>query len=61
VITTNLAFKDWPSVFPNATCVTALVDRLTHHADLCLIEGQSYRRREAEEARNARSAKRTSA
>jgi DNA replication protein DnaC len=54
VITTNLAFKDWPGVFPNATCVTALVDRLTHHADICLIEGQSYRRREAEAARKAR-------
>jgi DNA replication protein DnaC len=57
VITTNLAFKDWPSVFPNATCVTALVDRLTHHADICLIEGQSYRLREAEEARKRRSSK----
>ena len=51
VITTNLAFKDWPTIFPNASCVTALIDRLTHHADIALIEGQSYRRREAEARR----------
>ena len=51
VITSNLAFKDWPTIFPNASCVTALIDRLTHHADICLIEGQSYRRREAEARR----------
>jgi DNA replication protein DnaC len=51
VISTNLAFKDWPSIFPNASCVTALIDRLTHHADICLIEGHSYRRREAEARR----------
>jgi DNA replication protein DnaC len=51
VITTNLAFKDWPTIFPTASCVTALIDRLTHHADICLIEGHSYRRREAEARR----------
>jgi DNA replication protein DnaC len=54
VITTNLAFADWPDIFPGASCVTALIDRLTHHAEVCLIEGESYRRREAEEKHNAR-------
>jgi len=54
VITTNLAFSDWPDIFPNASCVTALIDRLTHHADISLIEGESYRLREAEETRKAR-------
>jgi len=55
VITTNLAFSDWPSVFPNASCVTALIDRLTHHADICRIEGESYRHREAEARKGTRS------
>jgi DNA replication protein DnaC len=50
VLTTNLAFKDWPSVFPNATCATALIDRVIHHADVIGIEGRSYRLREAEDA-----------
>lgn len=51
VMTTNLAFVDWPTIFPNAMCVTALVDRLTHHADIVRIEGDSYRKREAELSR----------
>ena len=48
VLTTNLAFKDWPSIFPNATCATALIDRVIHHADVIAVEGKSYRLREAE-------------
>jgi DNA replication protein DnaC len=48
VLTTNLAFKEWPSVFPNATCATALIDRVIHHADVISIKGKSYRLREAE-------------
>lgn len=48
VLTTNLAFSDWPSVFPNASCVTAMIDRIIHHAEIINIEGESYRRREAE-------------
>ena len=49
LISTNLAFKDWTSVFPNATCIVTLVDRLTHFADVTLIEADSFRRRESEE------------
>ena len=50
VLTTNLAFKEWPTVFPNATCATALIDRIIHHADVISIEGESYRLREAKSA-----------
>ena len=32
IVTTNRAFKDWNVVFPNATCIVSLLDRLTHHA-----------------------------
>lgn len=48
-LTTNLAFKDWTTVFPHATCTIALVDRLTHRADIIKLEGQSRRRKEAQE------------
>jgi DNA replication protein DnaC len=54
LVTTNLAFKDWGTVFPNAACVTALIDRLTHHAEIIAISGESYRRREAEATQKAR-------
>ena len=48
VLTTNLAFSDWPSVFPNATCAVALIDRVVHHADVIAIAGDSFRKRDAE-------------
>lgn len=57
LVTTNLAFKDWGTVFPNAACVTALIDRLTHHAEILKITGDSYRAREAEATQKARRAK----
>jgi DNA replication protein DnaC len=47
-VTTNLAFKHWDSVFPNAGCAIALIDRLTHHAEIVAIDGESYRRRDAQ-------------
>ena len=54
VLTTNLAFGDWPTIFPNAACTTALIDRLVHHAEIICIEGESYRRREAAETKPRR-------
>jgi len=44
VITSNRAFKQWPSIFNNdSTLTSALLDRLLHHADTVVIEGKSYR------------------
>jgi DNA replication protein DnaC len=57
VLTTNLAFGDWATIFPNAACATALIDRVVHHADVITIEGKSYRRRAAEESKKSKSKK----
>lgn len=44
IITTNKTFKDWPSIFAgDATMTSALLDRLLHHAETVVIEGESYR------------------
>ncbi|MGH7672089.1 MAG: IS21-like element helper ATPase IstB [Gemmatimonadales bacterium] len=48
VLTTNLPFSDWPTIFPNAATATALIDRLVHHAEIITLDGDSYRRRVAE-------------
>jgi DNA replication protein DnaC/transposase len=48
VLTTNLAFAEWHTVFPSATCATALVERVVHLADIVKIEGKSYRVRESQ-------------
>jgi DNA replication protein DnaC len=48
IITTNRSFKEWNEVFPNATCIVTLLDRLLHHADVSVIDGESYRVRESE-------------
>jgi len=54
VITTNRAFKEWNEVFPNATCIATMLDRLMHHAEVTVIDGQSYRVRESEIESTAR-------
>jgi DNA replication protein DnaC len=51
VLTTNLPFSDWPSIFPNAGSAIALIDRLVHHAEIIAIDGDRYRRRVAEAKR----------
>jgi len=54
ILTTNRPFKEWNEVFPNATCVVTMLDRLLHHADVTVIEGNSYRVRESEQEAAAR-------
>lgn len=54
VITTNRLFNDWDTVFPGATSVVSLVDRLIHHSEITLIEGESYRKHQAEQKKLAR-------
>ncbi len=44
ILTTNKAFKQWPSIFNNDSTITsAVLDRLLHHAETIVIEGSSFR------------------
>jgi len=58
VVTTNRPFSEWGEVFPNASCVVSLIDRLVHNAEIISIEGDSYRLKEAKERSSQRQKKR---
>jgi DNA replication protein DnaC len=47
IITTNLEFSQWPQVFGNEQLTGALLDRLTHHAHILAMNGESFRFRES--------------
>ena len=49
LITTNRPFAQWSEVFPNAACVVSIIDRLIHHSEVIVLDGESYRMREAKQ------------
>ena len=49
LVTTNKPFSEWGEIFPNASCVVSLIDRLVHKSEIINIEADSFRLKEANE------------
>jgi DNA replication protein DnaC len=58
LVTTNKPFAEWNEVFPNATSVVTLVDRLVHRCEVVPIDGDSFRRKESKEQARLRAQER---
>ena len=43
IVTSNLPFEEWTSVFGSERLIGALLDRLTHHVHILEMNGESYR------------------
>ncbi len=52
VVTSNLPFEEWPSVFRSERLTGALLDRLTHHVHILEMNGESYRLKHAKAKRD---------
>ena len=53
ILTTNLEFSKWGSIFTDAQMAAAMIDRLVHHGHLLLFDGKSYRMEHALMRRDA--------
>ncbi len=43
IVSSNKSFSTWPEIFGDAAAVEAMVDRLVHHAEVLVLQGDSYR------------------
>ncbi len=53
MVTSNLPFEDWTSVFGSQRLTGALLDRLTHHVHILEANGDSYRLKQSKERQNS--------
>lgn len=61
LVTTNLDFGAWTSVFADPSLTGAMLDRLTHHCHILVMNGESYRFRESQKEKNRKGVKNTNA
>jgi len=54
IVVSSRPLSGWRQVFSGSACVSAIIDRLVHKADIIVIKGDSYRLKEAEERRRER-------
>ena len=59
LVTTNKSFNEWGEIFPNASCVVSLIDRLVHKSEIINIEATSFRVKEAKERKETRTKKKS--
>ena len=53
IVTSNLPFEEWPSVFRSERLTGALLDRLTHHVHILELNGESYRLKQSKGRRRS--------
>ena len=51
IVTSNLPFEEWTSVFASQRLTGALLDRLTHHVHILELNGESYRLKQSKARR----------
>ena len=54
LVTSNLPFSEWDQIFQGERMTAALLDRLTHHAEIFEMNGESYRFRESMKSKKGR-------